>query len=248
MKKPIKRCVLCALAAALLLGCSRRHPVDAAIEKERESLTAEPPMASEAAPEAYVPPVDFEALQAVNPDICAWLEIPGTDISYPILQRAGDNEFYLRHGENGQPSDAGALFIEDYNTTDWADPAIAVYGHHLRSGAYFGSLQNEFETAEGFAALRELWVYLPTRAVRYTVFAAVPYNSTHLLYTYHFGNRYEYSDFIGRVAEARGFSAHVDAEQLPSYGEQLLILSTCLKGDNTRRYLVIGKAMEEEKA
>lgn len=32
-------------------------------------------------------PVDFDALHELNPDIYAWVEIPDTDISYPILQR-----------------------------------------------------------------------------------------------------------------------------------------------------------------
>lgn len=234
------------LLAALLAGCSHPHPVDAAIEAQRNQLTDEPPSSSAAAEEEYTSPVDFAALQAVNPDICAWLDIPGTAISYPILQRAGDDAFYLDHGENSQPSAAGALFIEGCNAPDFTDPAIAVYGHHMRSGAYFGNLQDAFETAEGFAALRELRVYLPDKQLRFAVFAAVPYNSTHLLKAYQFGNPYEYYDFIDRICAVRGFSAQVDGQLVPEFGDRLLILSTCLKGDNTRRYLVIGKAVEEE--
>ena len=37
-------------------------------------------------------PVDFDELQAMNPDIYAWVTIPDTDISYAVLQREGDEE------------------------------------------------------------------------------------------------------------------------------------------------------------
>ena len=31
-------------------------------------------------------PVDFQKLQEMNPDIYAWIQIPGTKIDYPVLQ------------------------------------------------------------------------------------------------------------------------------------------------------------------
>ena len=48
-------------------------------------------------------PVDFDELQAMNPDIYAWVTIPDTDISYAVLQRGGDDdqEYYSKHSENG---------------------------------------------------------------------------------------------------------------------------------------------------
>ena len=40
--------------------------------------------------------VDFAALQAVNDEIYAYLEIPGTTIAYPVVQSAEDKrEFHL---------------------------------------------------------------------------------------------------------------------------------------------------------
>ena len=51
-------------------------------------------------------PVDFDELQAMNPDIYAWIRIPDTDISYAVLQRDGDDdqEYYSKHRHRNQLS------------------------------------------------------------------------------------------------------------------------------------------------
>ena len=40
--------------------------------------------------------IDLSALKAVNRDVQGWIDIPGTEISYPVLQGT-DNDFYLNH-------------------------------------------------------------------------------------------------------------------------------------------------------
>lgn len=239
------------LAASILLLFPKEQqeaesPIDRAISLERAKVVSEVPTEPEVAAEAalYEPPVDFEALQSVNSDIIAWLDIPGTDISYPILRHDTDNEFYLSHAENRGSSEAGAIYVEDYNSRELDDPALAVYGHHLRNGAYFGNLQNIYETADGFQDHRDIWIYLPQRQIHFRVFAAVPYNDTHLLYTYHFNNPLEYDQFVERILAVRSLNAQIDPTEAPQSQEQLVILSTCLKADNRQRYLVIGAAKE----
>lgn len=248
--------LLILLTAAILLTAlwyyfprePETSPVDREITIQREKLAAAPaplPTVPEETQPPYESPIDFPALQAVNADIIAWLDIPGTDISYPVLRHSTNNAFYLNHAENGGSSEAGAIFVEDYNSRELTDPALAIYGHHLRNGAYFGNLQNFFETAEGFAQHREIILYTPDRETHFQVFAAVPYNKTHLLYTYHFGNRYEYDQFLEHVLTVRDFHAQLDIEAAPEYGTQLVILSTCLKANNQQRFLVIGAAKED---
>ena len=64
-------------------------------------------------PEDTVPPdptaealagLDIGALQAENGDVLGWIEIPGTELSYPLLQ-AEDNEYYLTHNWKKEPKD-----------------------------------------------------------------------------------------------------------------------------------------------
>ena len=108
-----------------------------------ESDEAEQP---EEAPEEQKPPyespVDFESLWRENSDIYAWLDLPGTKISDPILQRDGEDTYYLKHDAHGQPSSWGSIFTESlYNTTTFADPVTVIYGHQTSDGSMFRSLQ-----------------------------------------------------------------------------------------------------------
>lgn len=92
-------------------------------------------------------PVDFDELQAMNPDIYAWVTIPDTDISYAVLQREGndDQEYYSKHSENGAYYSGGSIFSQDYNQKDFSDPMTVLYGHNLRNGRMFAQL-NDFRT------------------------------------------------------------------------------------------------------
>ena len=45
--------------------------------------------------------VDFNKLEEINPDVIAWIEIPGLEISYPVVQ-GRDNDYYLHHLITGE--------------------------------------------------------------------------------------------------------------------------------------------------
>ena len=90
----------------------------------------------------YVSPIDFASLQKENPDIYAWLYIPGTEFDFPILQRAGDDDYYLTHDSDGNDNSMGAIFSESsYNDGKMDDPATVLYGHQMLAGTMFGKLQ-----------------------------------------------------------------------------------------------------------
>ena len=77
---------------------------------------------------------------AQNKDFVAWLSIPGTVISYPVV-RSDDSAYYLSHLFNGKKSKLGCLF--SLKSSDYQQPSqnIAIYGHHLsHSDAMFSTL------------------------------------------------------------------------------------------------------------
>lgn len=64
--------------------------------------------------------VDFNKLEEINPDIIAWIEIPGLEISYPVVQ-GKDNEYYLHHLITGEKHKSGSIFMDFHNQEDLSD-------------------------------------------------------------------------------------------------------------------------------
>ena len=65
--------------------------------------------------EQYESPIDFEELWKTNEEIYAWIQIPGTDIDYPIAQRADDDAYYLNHTIEGTEGLPGSIYTEAIN-------------------------------------------------------------------------------------------------------------------------------------
>ena len=80
--------------------------------------------------------VQLEELQKENADIVAWIEIEGTNISYPILQ-TNNNEFYLTHNYKKEKSSGGSLFLDkDFDIVNGSSNYL-IYGHRHKQGLMF---------------------------------------------------------------------------------------------------------------
>lgn len=86
--------------------------------------------------------VDWDSLRAANPDTVAWVYVPGTDISYPVV-KGHDNYYYLTHdfdGDAGWLANYGSIFLDCENNPDWSDASYFIYGHHMNDGSMFAAL------------------------------------------------------------------------------------------------------------
>jgi len=219
------------------------------VTRAPEASTAPARAPETSAAPAYVSPVDFEDLWEMNPDVYAWLYIPGTEINYPILQREGDDGFYLKHDSQGNSSKTGAVFTEGtYTKKDFSDPVTLIYGHDMRSGAIFGKLQTTYSAPDGIETYRDIVVYLPEEELHYEVFAAVPHDMRHILYYNDFTDPEVLQAFLEQVLSVRSINASIDESASVTAEDQFLILSTCLKGDSHQRYLVLAKRTAESAA
>ncbi|MCD8212283.1 MAG: class B sortase [Oscillospiraceae bacterium] len=195
----------------------------------------------------YASSIDFQALQDRNKDIYAWLDIPGTSISYAVVQSDIEDEYYLRRDLDGNYAVAGSIFSQaGYNSKDMADHVTVFYGHHMTNGTMFGNLQQIYSNAESFAEHNRIIVYLPDRELDYTVCAAVPFDNRHIMANFDFNDEDSFNEFWDMVTSNTELTAQFDRNIDVEYGDHLLVLSTCLDGNNTRRYLVIAKLDEDE--
>ena len=243
-------CVALICVSALLTACRKRGEEeagdsDSAFVTEAPSATAQDSSAVSLPDKEYNSLIDFESLREENPDIYAWLDIPGTDVSFPVVNRAGDNSFYLTHGSDGKKAAKGAIFTEDYNSLDFGDPVTVIYGHRMNGGDMFGSLEKNYSNREFFYAHRELVIYMPDSEKHYTIFAAVPYGNEHLLYYFNFSKRLVFEAFFENILSIRSLSAVTDRDFAPEVGQRVVVLSTCLAGNNQKRYLVFASENRE---
>ncbi|MCC8121348.1 MAG: class B sortase, partial [Oscillospiraceae bacterium] len=116
--------------------------------------------------------------------------------------------------------------------------------HNMSDGSMFGTLQSMYSTEEGFQTYSEIVVYLPESELHYQVFAAVPYSDIHILYNYDFENSRQSSAFFDSVFAVRTIGAQFSGDTEIGTEDCVLILSTCLQGDNSSRYLVLAKLYE----
>ncbi len=190
---------------------------------------------------SYVSPVDFASLQELNDDVYAWISIPGTSVNYPVLQHKDDDGFYVDHDSDKNPNANGAIFSERmYNALDFSDNITVLYGHNMKSGAMFGELQSVYWDEEFLRQNDRIIIYLPDREMHFEIFAALPYSRMHLLHYYPAQKQKAFDRFIDDIYSARELSAVTLDDRRPEFGDQVIVLSTCLSGNNAYRYLVMG--------
>ena len=90
--------------------------------------------------------VDFDGLNEKNPDVVGYIQIPNTNIDYPVVQ-GEDNEYYLHHGLDKGELYAGSIFIDnevDLSLGDTSetvqDRTISIFGHNMKNKTMFGDL------------------------------------------------------------------------------------------------------------
>ena len=214
-------------------------------EIQEIGVTEIPVIDLEDAPEVVDLPVNFGALREVNPDVYAWVVIPGTAVNYPVLHRAGNDAFYSNHSSDGAYYTGGSIFSEDYNREDFSDPLTVLYGHNLRNGTMFAQL-NDFADEVVFQAHPEIYVYTPDRLRIYEIFSAGPHSNEHLLANHDFSVKEDFETFFAELRNARSLSAQQRPELFPEHGkDRVLVLSTCFRANNRQRFLVMGRLLAE---
>lgn len=133
--------------------------------------------------------VDFASLQAINPDIVAWLRIPGV-LEYPVV-RGEDNSYYLNHTVQKTYNIAGSIFLDYRNERDFSDSKNIIYGHNMKDGSMFHVLRN-YQDIDFFQEHTNMEVYLPDgRSLNYQITACEQVPADSEIYQIEKGNAEE---------------------------------------------------------
>ncbi len=216
---------------------------------QQEVVKEEPKPVEEPEPEPVSKveiPIDFAALQQQNPDVYAWIQVPGTEVDYPILQSSNDNTYYLNHTIDGEEKKEGAIFTENYNTKTFEDPNTVIYGHDMKNGSMFQSI-HKYMDRSFFDNNRDIVIYMPDQILRYKIFAAYLTDNRHLLMNYNFWSKDEYQQYLNSIFSMRDMNAFIDTSMEVTNEDKIITLSTCYAGISTQRYLVQAVLVSIEK-
>lgn len=188
--------------------------------------------------------IDFGTLQSENPDIFAWLYVPGTGIDAPVLQSAETDDYYENHNAYGKPDSGGALYTELANLKDMCDFNTVIHG---KSGetvedGLFADLYR-FADPDFFGQHEDLYLYLDGNLLTYTVFAAYERENTSLIRSYDFTYGSGCEQFLADMYGSRemGKNLREGWEEVTPY--HFLVTLTTQQGENAEKQFVVLAAL-----
>jgi sortase B len=215
-------------------------PPDPLTESPEEPSVSEPTASKEEQmPSVPVDPVieellaiDLDALRHENEDVIGWIHIPDTKISYPLLQWT-DNDFYLEHTWTQKNNASGSIFMEYQNASVFTDFNTIIYGHNMRNGSMFGTL-NLYRNPKYLEAHPYIYIVNDEGVLRYDIFAVQSASTKSIIYGLGIENDRRKEEFI---RFARDYSL-VETEIVPTAEDRILTLSTCTGRGHTTRWVV----------
>ncbi len=187
--------------------------------------------------------LDWNELAKVNPDIYAWIYIPGTQVDYPVLQHPTDNTYYLNYNMNGTRGYPGCIYTEKENSKDFTDFNTIMYGHNMRNKTMFETL-HYYEDKAFFVNNPYVYVYRGDRVLVYEIFAAYIAGNEHILYSYDFQTQEGRQNYVDQIEKGTSGNLRDDVEVTAD--SHILTLSTCISGKAKNRYLVQAVLLNED--
>jgi len=188
---------------------------------------------------------DFVALHETNEDIYAWITIPGTLVDYPVLQSEVDN-YYLDRNLDHSTGYPGCIYTNSCNAKDFSDLQTVLYGHNMKNDSMFGSL-HDYENQENFETNRYIYVYTEEKRLTYEIYGAVKFTDAYITSVYGTNSIAGNGQFLQDIAACADEYVKVShlADMDVAAEDKLITLSTCISGEATKRYIIVGVLVEE---
>ena len=226
------------------------EPASPAGSRMPETSTTAPEPSSE---EAAAPAEEFSRVPnpyadsfLANPDMAAWLQIPDTNIDYPVMWTPEDETYYLYRAFDGSENRNGCLLLDDESCVDPLTTNLIIHGHNMKSGAMFGNL-TDYENKDFYENHKNIILYTEECQRNYeviAVFRSQVYRKTDQVFKFYkffqADTREEFDDFYNNIKQLSQYDTGVTAE----FGDHFLTLSTCVYHVEQGRFLVVAKEVE----
>ncbi len=189
----------------------------------------------------------YEKLYEQNKNLAGWIKINGTNIDYPVMKNInGKGDFYLDHDFDGKEDRNGTLFLDD--NCDIVKPTenLIIYGHNMKSGQMFGDL-DKYKSEDFFRdnpIIQFDTIYETGKYQVMMAFQSHVYEENVIAFKYYqFIDPASEKEFESGINEMKA-AALYDTGVTASYGDKLLILSTCDYDEQNGRFVVVCKKLE----
>lgn len=181
-----------------------------------------------------------------NDDMAAWLQIPGTDIDYPVMWTPRDEEYYLRRGFDGARNQNGCLILDTDSCLDPLTTNLIIHGHNMRSGTMFGTLE-DYEDEAYCQEHNRIILYTEDCQRNYevvAVFRSQVYKKSDTVFKFYkffqADTQEEFDDFYENIKALSLYDTGVTAE----FGDCFITLTTCSNHVEQGRFVVVAKEVE----
>lgn len=163
--------------------------------------------------------IDFQKLLEINNEVVGWIEIPNTNINYPIVKHS-NNSYYLNHNIYRKYNITGSIYMNYKNNASFTDNNTILFGHNTHKSTMFSDLKKIYEGKYG----NDIKINI------YTI-----------------DNKYEYKIYSAYIADPNDvLPLDISTQYFTKTDEQFifdktitktLTLSTCLN-DNSKRIII----------
>lgn len=177
--------------------------------------------------------INFDILQSMNPDICGWIYIPGTNIDQPVLIGEND-ETYLKKNYKGEYNEIGSVFAFADTSKDFSDAHICIFAHNMKKPLMFGELK-KYRNLTFAKEHKTMYFYTPEQSREYDLFSVYECEKNDQTFRHdmledseEFENLKKYisgCDNTGNVEEAKA--------------DQIVTLACCSENDRIRKRMTV---------
>lgn len=196
---------------------------------------------------AVVDFIDFTALQNLNPEIYAWLLIPGTSINAPITQsQSGDITFYQSHGPDLSENERGSLYTHfRYSTGQFSERVSVVYGKTLSSASVLDGIESLYHSIDAIRQHQDLYIFTKTAVLHYSVFCSTDFSDVLLSSEYNaFRDTADTASFLDDVRTYRTLRRQIDDAVSVTPENRMIVLTSRLEQNENKRFLVLAKLVD----
>ena len=179
-----------------------------------------------------------------NKDLVGWIQIDGTNIDFPVVQRKESTDYYLYKNFDGQYSNQGTIYVREQCDVFAPSDNLVIYGHRTSAKTMFGALQDykkqEFWQTHQFIQFDTISEHHTYQILSVFTIQATASNG----FQYHlFVDAETDAEFLEFVDNAKGRSLYeTGVTAVP--GDKLITLSTCEGYGNLGRLVVVAKRVE----